>query len=145
MKRNAILLLIAACLLASCEYFGAFSFVINNTTEDTVYIAYTPQLRCWEDFFPTYDHEEDYEYIRLAETDTTITIPPFQHVEFYYDVGLVSKSFPTNDDTPENWDVVPLWQRISNIVIGTDTIAPSCYAKDKWGRDGSKYTLNVVK
>ena len=50
---------------------------------------------------------------------------------------------PTKSDTPESWNIVPLWKRITSIVVGSDTINASYYIKDKWERSGSDYTLNL--
>ena len=51
--------------------------------------------------------------------------------------------YPTESDTPESWNIVPLWMRITSIVVGSDTINASYYIKDKWERSGSDYTLNL--
>lgn len=143
-SKNIVLPILISFVLftfSSCEYWGRFIFTIYNNTNDTTYVSYTPQLRSLEDILPTYDHGKDYEQIRLSESDTTVIIPPFQHITFNYDVGLVSKYFPEENDTPENWGIVPLWISITSIVMGTDTLERSDYAKEKWERDGDNYTL----
>ena len=130
-------------MLTSCDYFGSFRFTINNRTDKEVRISYNEQLRSYEDILPTYEHGDDYEYTRLATTDTSISIPPYQSKDFIYDVGTVNIHFPTSDDTPESWGIVPLWERITSIVLGSDTINSSNYSKDKWERSASDYTLNI--
>ena len=140
---KAIIICIAIMLLTSCDYFGYFSYIINNQTDKEIQISYVEQLRGYEDAFPTYEHGDVYEYIRVSKSDYTIFIPPYQTIKFTYDVGLVDKDFPTESDTPESWNIVPLWMRITSIVVGSDTINASYYIKDKWERSGSDYTLNL--
>ena len=140
---KAIIICIAIMVLTSCDYFGYFRFIINNQTDKEIQISYVEQVRSYEDAFPTYEHGDDYEYIRLSKSDSTICIPPYQTIKFTYDVGLVDKDFPTESDTPESWNIVPLWMRITSIVVGSDTINASYYIKDKWERSGSDYTLNL--
>ena len=140
---KAIIICIAIMVLTSCDYFGYFSFIINNQTDKEIQISYVEQVRSYEDAFPTYEHGDDYEYIRFFFFFSTICIPPYQTIKFTYDVGLVDKYFPTESDTPESWNIVPLWMRITSIVVGSDTINASYYIKDKWERSGSDYTLNL--
>ena len=136
-------LFILIMMMTSCDFFGSFGFIINNRTDKEIRISYIEQLRSTEDIFPTYDHGDDYEYYRLSHDDSTVCIPPCQSFSLIYNVGLVDIYFPSKNDTPEKWGIVPLWKRITSIVIGSDTIDVSLYSKDKWERNGSDYTLNL--
>ena len=140
---KTIIICIVIMVLTSCDYFGCFRFIINNRTDKEIRITYVEQLRSYEDVLSTYEHGDDYESIRLSGSDSTICLPPYQSVTLIYNVGHVNKDFPTMSDTPESWDIAPLWKRITSIVVGPDTINASNYTKDKWERSGSDYTLNL--
>ena len=132
---------IVLTMLTSCDIWGAFHFTIINRTDKEVQVSYIDQLRSYEDILPTYDHGDDYDSIRFAKADSIICISPHQSVNLVYDVGLVGFRFPTESDTPESWGIVPLWQRITSIVISSDTIDASNYAGDKWQRSERDYSV----
>ncbi|MBO4597363.1 MAG: hypothetical protein IKX93_00760 [Bacteroidaceae bacterium] len=142
-RKTAILAFIGIIVatLSSCDYFGEFDFVIENRTGKEVTVSYVEQLRNYEDIFPTYRHGDDYEYIRFADADSTVYIKSDNSCLWRVDVGLVDRDFPDNNDVPEAYNVVPLWERITAIVVGTDTIPSHMYAKYKWQRNSNKYTL----
>lgn len=141
--KTIMLFVTATNMLTSCDYWGAFEFTINNRTDKEITISYFEQYRSMEDVLPTYDHREGYESIKIAEADTVVTIQPYECATWTYDVGLVSKDFPTAFDTPEHWDIVPLWQRINYIVLGSDTINASYYTRTKWTRKENEYILDI--
>ena len=149
MKRGvlSLLLLFVLFFLESCDYFGYFEFVIENGTEDTIRISYKEQLVRYEDVLPTYDHGEDYQ-LSIADKDTVVIIEPHYSLAYKYDAGLVNANFPTKYDTPKAYNISPLWERISFIVIGNDTLLPSDYSEDKWVRKEKKfkccYTLTFL-
>ena len=130
-------------LISSCEYFGEFYFIIHNNTDNTLYISYTEQLWCPEDAFPTYEHGDDYEAIRLAKSDSTLIVESGETVKIDYGVGFVDKDFPDDNDIPECYGIVPLWDRIAYIIKASDTLDHSIFKKEKWIRNGSKYTLEI--
>lgn len=131
-------------LFSSCEYWGEFSFKIENCTGQSVVVSYYEQLQSTEDILPTYEHGEDYEWIHLADTPTKINIKPDSSYRVSYDIGLVGKNWPTEDDTPERYHIVPLWERIEYIVVGTDTLNASSYSEDKWdARYNCLFTLKI--
>ena len=136
--------LAVALLLTSCEYFGDFSFIVDNTTNDSVYISYIGQMWSIENAFPTFNRPEDYKEARLSDDVTTEVVVPHDSLMEWYDVGMVCPCFPTEADIPENYDVVPLWKRIVCIVVGTDTLDEAAFAEDKWIRKGSTYTLRLL-
>lgn len=131
-------------LMSSCDYWGDFIFVVKNKTNQDVVVSYYEQLRSTEDVLPTYEHGDDYPWVHLAETPTVVTIKPDSTFERIYDIGPVNAYWPEEEDTPERWHIVPLWSRIDYIVVGTDTLAASEYAKEKWDtKNGCVFTLVI--
>ena len=144
MKRNILLLaLMLSLLMTSCDYFGSWGFKIENGTNLTVYVSYYEQQRSTEDVLPTYEHGDGYQWYRLAETPTLFFVEPGLSHELVYDAGQVSKDWPTDEDTPEKDYIIPLWERIQYVAVGTDTLDASVWAKDKWQRNRSDYTLII--
>lgn len=145
MKRCVLnlLLLFALFLLESCDYWGSFSFIIENKTDKAVSLSYREQYQSYEDVLPTYEHGEDYQ-LTISDKNVVITIEPDESRNFTYDVGMVDSSFPTEDDTPRAYGISPLWERIEYIVIGSDTILNSEYSEEKWIRKKNHYTLRLL-
>ena len=130
-------------LLISCDYFGSFDFVIINKTDKQVVLSYVEQIRNLEDILPTDENGVDFHRIRLPQSDSTIIIHAYGSFNLTYEIGMVNKDFPQDRDTPRNWGVVPLWERITCLVVGTDTLKENYYSESKWKKDGSKYTLDI--
>lgn len=147
MKRYTLLLIgVVSLLLTSCDYFGDYTFDIENKSDDTVTVAYYEQLQSTEDILPTYEHGEDYEWIHLADTPTVVTLEPDSRFRRVYEVGRVSKKWPTEEDTPERYHIVPMWDRIAYITLGADTLKAEDYEKAEWTNpNGSRcwYKLEV--
>lgn len=144
MNRVAFLALMVPFFLTACDYFGEFKFTIDNQTDSTVTISYFEQYQGMEDVLPTYDHGDDYEYIRISTTDSVCELEPYKSCSFSYGAGLVSRKFPTLRDTPEVYNISPLWDRINYVLVGSDTLPPTVYTKEKWNRSGSTYSLRLV-
>lgn len=144
MKKNVSLAfwLLSLCLFASCDYFGDFIFEVNNHTNDTIKVSYSKQLPAYSEVY-NYNNPYGNGYFRLSDTDTTILIPPITNFSIRVHVGLVSSNFPTKDDTPERYDIMPLWKRMTCLVIGNDTINPAVYSEGQWNRKSYIYTLNL--
>lgn len=142
--RKITLSVLMVAFLTACDIFGDFEFIIDNQTDSILTVAYVEQNQCPEDVFPTYNHGDDYESIRLSDSDSILRINPYKSDTFEYFAGLVNMYFPTKKDTPEAYDISPLWDRISYILAGTDTIDPAKYAKKAWDRSGSTYTLRLT-
>lgn len=142
--RKITLLALMVAFLTACDIFGDFEFIIDNQTDSTLTVAYVEQHQCLEDVLPTYDHGDDYESIRLSDSDSILKIAPYESYTFEYGAGLVSMYFPTKKDTPEAYDISPLWDRISFILAGTDTIDAAKYVKRVWDKSGSTYTLHLT-
>lgn len=138
-------------LLSSCDYFGSFSFQINNKTNNYVLVTYLSQGKTYqhnrekyyESVFPRKDDEDNFDLISSSEKETIIRIHPNQSIQFVFDIGQVNRDFPEEDDIPEMYGVVPLWERITHIVVGEDSISSSYFSKDSWQRVGSHYILNI--
>lgn len=145
MKRFILVFALSMSLLfSSCDYWGDFSFKIENHTSQSVVVSYYEQLQSTEDILPTYEHGEDYEWIHLADTSTKINIKPDSSFWVSYDIGRVGANWPTEQDTPERYHIVPLWERIEYIVVGSDTLDASSYSKDKWdARNCCVFTLKI--
>ncbi len=145
MKRFILVFALAASLwFSSCDYWGDFSFEIENHTGHSVAVSYYEQLQSTEDILPTYEHGEDYEWVHLADTPTYINIKPDSTYCVWYDIGQVGKDWPTEEDTPERYHIVPLWDRIEYVMVGTDTLDASEYSKDKWDvRNQCVYVLKI--
>ena len=144
MKRFILVLALSVSLLfSSCDYWGDFSFEIENHTSQQVVVSYYEQLQSTEDVLPTYVHGEDYEWVHLADTPTVINIKPDSLYSISYDVGLVGEDWPTEEDTPERYHIVPLWERIEYIVVGADTLDASSYSEEKW--DAKYHCLFTLK
>jgi hypothetical protein len=130
--------------MTSCDYFGDYCFEIQNKTNQIVTISYYEQLQSTEDILPTYNHGEDYEYIHLDSNPTLITLQPDSTFERTYEIGRVNKYWPTEDDTPERYHIVSIWDRIDYIAVGSDTLNVENYSKDKWScKNGWKFTLTL--
>ena len=140
---KATLLFIIIATLSGCDYFGSWYFEIQNNTQDTAYIYYSEQLRNLEDILPTYEHGEDYEVVRLAQSDSIIIIEPKNCIKIEYGAGIVYKDFPEDDDMPEYYGIEPLWNRIKFIIIKSDTLDNSVFAKDNWVRTNCIYRLEL--
>ncbi|MBO4267907.1 MAG: hypothetical protein J5869_00890 [Bacteroidaceae bacterium] len=148
-KFFCFLSLISALLLTgSCDYWGTFSFVIDNETDKYVRVSVFRQIQRYEDILPTYSHGEDYSLL-ISETDTVIVIAPHSSIVSETDAGIVGASFPTKYDTPRMYDVAPTWDLINYIVVGTDTLDAKEYSENKWKRSELKfecrYTLTLVQ
>ena len=148
-KFFCFLSLISALLLTgSCDYWGTFSFVIDNETDKYVRVSLFRQIQRYEDILPTYSHGEDYSLL-ISETDTVIVIAPHSSIVSETDAGIVGASFPTKYDTPRMYDVAPTWDLINYIVVGTDTLDAKEYSENKWKRSELKfecrYTLELVQ
>ena len=136
--------LVMSILMTSCDYFGEYCFQIENLSSQNVEISYFEQLRSTEDILPTYEHGEDYPWILLEETPTIVTLKPDSVFSQLYSIGSVNRNWPTEEDTPERYHIISFWDRIDYIVIGTDTLDASKYAKEEWKCDyGWKYTLTI--
>jgi hypothetical protein len=48
-----------------------------------------------------------------------------------------------DNDIPECYGIVPLWDRIAYIIKASDTLDHSIFKKEKWIRNGNKYTLEI--
>ncbi len=132
------------CFFASCDFVGDFTFEVNNQTDDTVKVSYSKQLPAYPE---TYNYNNPYGrgYVRLSGADTTVLIPPRTNFSIRVDAGFVSRDFPTQDDTPERYDIMPLWKRMTCLVIGNDTISPVQYSEGLWNRRSTVYTLNLYR
>ena len=145
-KCRRYLLVLSLLLFVSCDYWGSFHFIIDNDTDEEVRICYNPQIGRWEDVLPTYEHGPDYE-LAYSETDTILSIESHYSLVWDIDAGPVGMNFPTEYDTPEAYNISPVWDRIRYVVVGTDTIPADNYSKDKWVRSAKKggcyYTLKI--
>ena len=111
--------MIVAATCMSCEYFGSFKFTISNNTEDTVFVSISPLYRTLEDILPTGNKKKRPE---VDLQDTTLVILPLHGMTSEMEVGLVSSSFPTKDDVPEKYGIIPMWHQIVSMVIGNDIV-----------------------
>lgn len=145
MKHKLIIasLIVCSYTLLSCEYFGKFHFTIKNNTNKTITVKHLLDGRSYNDILPTSDTPVTVDYGEAG--DTVITIRPLAEYRFTIDIGMVDKNFPTQYDTPESWNVTPLWDAIIYMVMGNDTIPRERYSKDKWQRTGADYVLEVEK
>lgn len=125
-------------MFASCDFWGTFSFVIENNTDEEVRICYNPQIGRWEDVLPTYEHGPDYQ-LQFSETDTILSVESHHSLNWDIDAGIVGYHFPTEYDTPKAYDISPVWERIKYIVVGTDTLSADNYSEDKWVRSRKDY------
>ena len=147
MRHRFLFGLLASLLFASCDYFGDFAFEIVNNTGSNVVVGYHEQYFSTEDILPTYRHGDDYQPGYLSPIITDTTLGAGDALRLRYDVGLVGRDFPTEQDTPERYGIIPLWDRIEYITVDGDTLAPEAYQKDKWGSrtSGIVFTLVLIK
>lgn len=145
MKRIVVAFVVAmSFLMTSCDYFGDYTFEVVNKSGQTIVVSYYEQLQSMEDILPTYEHGNDYEWIHLADTPTVRYLSVDSSFSLSYDIGQVSSNWPTEEDTPEEWHIVPLWNRIDYIIVGTDTIDASEYTIDKWSAvNNCVFTLTI--
>ena len=135
---------IVSMLMISCDYWGQYSFTIENETNQNVIVSYCEQLRSTEDVLPTHEHRDYDHWGYWLGKPTVDTLEPHATFERVYDIGQVNKNWPGEEDTPESWRVIPLWNRINYIVVGTDTLDPAEYAKGKWRTENrSSFTLTI--
>ena len=143
-QMSVILSVMISLLMVSCEYFGEYEFEVANKSGETVVVSYYEQRQCTEDYLPTYEHGEDYDWIRVDDTPTKVVVKSDTTYRVIFQIGMVSKDWPTEDDTPERYHIVPMWDRIDYIAVGTDTLDAACYSKDKWSSEnGSRFTLTI--
>ena len=138
-----IVVFITATILVSCDYFGYFNFDIVNNTNDSLKIVYVEQMQSFTTVLYTPDYDDDFRRIYLSNMLTDTVIPPKETLHLVYDAGMVDRNFPDKLEAPEDYGILPLWERIGYVILRGDTLAPETYAKGRWTGKGSTYTLIV--
>ena len=138
-----IVVFITATILVSCDYFGYFHFDIVNNTNDSLRIVYVEQMQSFTTVLYTPDYDDDFRRIYLDNMLTDTVIPPKETLHLVYDAGMVDSDFPGKLETPEDYGILPLWERIGYMILRGDTLAPETYVHDRWTGKGSTYTLIV--
>ena len=138
-----IVIFFSAIILVSCDYFGYFNFDIVNDTNDSLKIVYVEQMQSFTTVLYTPDYDDDFRRIYLDNMLTDTVIPPKETLSLVYDAGMVDRNFPDKLETPEDYGILPLWERIGYVILRGDTLAPETYAKGRWTGKGSTYTLII--
>ena len=135
-------------LSQSCDYWGVFTFEINNNTEESLTISYQHSEKSSETVHPNTRRETEvaskngnasgYNGIK------TVTMDSGESLNVSFDVGQVSSNFPTKNDVPESYGIIPLWDAIKSMAIGNDILPRNIYSKDKWvASHGILFTLDI--
>lgn len=124
-----IVVFITATILVSCDYFGYFNFDIVNNTNDSLKIVYVEQMQSFTTVLYTPDYDDDFRRIYLDNMLTDTVIPPKETLHLVYDAGMVDRNFPGKLETPEDYGVLPLWERIGYMILRGDTLPPRLMSK----------------
>lgn len=136
-------ILFAITVLVSCDFFGTFFFVIDNNTNDSLEVVYTEQMQTFSSVLYTPDDEDEFHNIYLSREVTDTIIPPKGKLELSYDAGLVDRGFPGQLENPMEYGILPLWERIGNMIQNGDTLPSGVFSESQWKGEGSTYTLRI--